>query len=275
MKNSGGWILFGRALTGHAVRRGLSRGLCFILALLLLGQMAEPIARSVVEEPAEEQAWYAPELTYAERFAILAEDIASEDLLLEDAEYIEMHEPDGITAEELTASDIAGEIVELREADTKHFRLHDGSYVAVLFESDVHFFDEETEEWIEIDNRLAFTEDTDDSMLSEHREAAEEDEELSLFAPENNYSEIEISAVSDAATPEFFLSHAGFTIALNLLGAETREAEIIEEERTVDPDCFASAVTPRGLTSRIIYREILPGVDLEYVFCQGGLSKAL
>ncbi len=54
-----------------------------------------------------------------------------------------------------TASKVAvlGEVEDLREEDTKHFRLSDGSYVAVAYGLPVHFQDAEGK-WQDIDNQL-------------------------------------------------------------------------------------------------------------------------
>ena len=47
---------------------------------------------------------------------------------------------------------ILGEDTSLREADEKHFRLSDGSYIAVMYAEPVHYRD--GDEWADIDNTL-------------------------------------------------------------------------------------------------------------------------
>ena len=48
---------------------------------------------------------------------------------------------------------VLGEVEILREEDTKHFRLSDGSFVAVSYGQPVHFQSEDGE-WRDIDNSL-------------------------------------------------------------------------------------------------------------------------
>lgn len=56
-------------------------------------------------------------------------------------------------AEDPYSLTVLGEVESLREEDTKHFRLSDGSFVAVAYGMPVHYEDENGK-WQDIDNTL-------------------------------------------------------------------------------------------------------------------------
>ena len=60
---------------------------------------------------------------------------------------------------------VLGEVQELREEDTKHFRLSDGSYVAVSYGLPVHYEDEDGQ-WQDIDNSLSLEASTNTYQLA-------------------------------------------------------------------------------------------------------------
>ena len=60
---------------------------------------------------------------------------------------------------------VLGEVEELREEDTKHFRLSDGSYVAVSYGLPVHYEDEDGQ-WQDIDNSLSLEASTNTYQLA-------------------------------------------------------------------------------------------------------------
>lgn len=55
-----------------------------------------------------------------------------------------------------TELSVIGEVPELRDATSKHFRLSDGSYAAVEYGIPIHFQGEDNT-WEEIDNTLTYT----------------------------------------------------------------------------------------------------------------------
>ena len=60
---------------------------------------------------------------------------------------------------------VLGEVEELREEDTKHFRLSDGSFVAVSYGLPVHYEDEDGQ-WQDIDNSLSLEASTNTYQLA-------------------------------------------------------------------------------------------------------------
>ena len=57
------------------------------------------------------------------------------------------------------ATTVVGEVEDLREEDTKHFRLSDGSFIAVSYGMPVHYEDEDGN-WEDIDNTIVQNSDT-------------------------------------------------------------------------------------------------------------------
>ena len=78
---------------------------------------------------------------------------------------------------ELTADDIVGELVHLREESVKHFQMRGGSIIAVMYDTPVHFQDEEGN-WVDIDNSLTLDVAEDVHLTAEIEELLEAIEEL-------------------------------------------------------------------------------------------------
>ena len=70
----------------------------------------------------------------------------------------ELTDSDVISAAEEAPLTVLGEVETLRTQDEKHFRMSDGSFMAVSFGIPVHYQDAEGE-WQEIDNRMVLSED--------------------------------------------------------------------------------------------------------------------
>jgi len=69
------------------------------------------------------------------------------------------------TVEEENPVRVLGEVESLRQADGKHFRLSDGSYIAVSYGQPVHIQDE-TGAWQDFDNRLSLDGETGQYRLN-------------------------------------------------------------------------------------------------------------
>ena len=117
---------------------------------------------------------------------------------------------DGITdtvAEDATQEQavVVGEVDALREERTKHFRLSDGSYIAVDYNMPVHYAEGEGEDltWVDIDNTLLYGLDT--------------------YSAENGMTEKSFAA---AFTPDNVLFSSGYgdhRVEMSLLREETAQ----------------------------------------------------
>ena len=139
---------------------------------------------------------------------------------------------------------VAYEAVELREESAKHFHLEDGSYVAAQYAYPVHIADEGGK-LIDINNTLA---------------------EASGGVYANPSARIKF-AKKITGNGNLFTLHDGNTkLTFSLVGAIKKTAG--EVTNGSDAECeteLQKMMNLEGITSRIIYRDILEGVDVEYV----------
>ena len=135
------------------------------------------------------------------------------------------------------------EVTELREESVKHFRLEDGSYLAAQYPVPVHYY--ENGELVDIDNSL--------SSVSG-----------GFYATEN--ARIKFVKKTGGSGEIFKLQDGSTKLTLSLVDALKKTAgEIIEDEGEEGLTELQKMTSLENLTSKIIYRDILEGVDLEYV----------
>ena len=135
------------------------------------------------------------------------------------------------------------EVTELREESVKHFRLEDGSYLAAQYPVPVHYY--ENGELVDIDNSL--------SSVSG-----------GFYATEN--ARIKFVKKTGGSGEIFKLQDGSTKLTVSLVDALKKTAgEIIEDEGEEGLTELQKMTSLENLTSRIIYRDILEGVDLEYV----------
>ncbi len=144
------------------------------------------------------------------------------------------------------------ELTELREENVKHFRQPDGTNVAVVYEYPVHVLDDD-DIWQEIDNTLS----------SEGSEISTPNARIKF-------------AKKITGNESLFTLHDGSSkLVMSLEGAIKKTSGVIEN--TDDSNTYSSdlqkLMTLEKLTSKIIYRDILDGVDLEYVIVSSNVKE--
>ena len=136
------------------------------------------------------------------------------------------------------------EVEDMREENVKVFRLEDGSYISAVYPTSVHFEDE-SGEWENIDNTLK----------SNNSEISTKDTRVKFAKKITGSEEI------------FTLKEGNTKITFALRGAIKKTAgEIVAldtEEESLDE--LSKMLTLNNLSSRIIYRGVLPGIDIEYL----------
>ena len=180
---------------------------------------------------------------------------------------------------------VVGEEIALRDEAEKHFRLSDGTYLAVTYGTPVHYMDN-AGNWQDIDNRPVMTTDVEGA---ESYQIANADKSTSFS-----------SALTDGTI--FTTSVGDFSVSIQLLDTiqaiedfntaqmtADDNAELIssvtEEELQVfsrsavadleenievysvnedQEDWTISDLMPENLTSSLIYEDVFPGVDLRY-----------
>ena len=151
-----------------------------------------------------------------------------------------------------TSEDPAYELTEMREERSKYFRLEDGTYVVANYEYPVHVM--QNGEWVDIDNSL--TDNGNDIFTGNAR--------------------VKFSKKITGNGNIFTLHENNMKISLALIGAiKKTEGKIVhsgkskgEEEKTL-----GKLISLEGITSKVVYEEILEGVDIEYVLESTNLKE--
>ena len=197
---------------------------------------------------------------------------------------------------------IEGEVTELRSEYEKHYRLTDGSFMAVQYQVPVHY--EDDGQWVDIDNTLeavtmfsgdrvyqtvngenvqAFAADLTDGTImtmanGDHMismsiwiydpiEAAEEsipaNEQVNDLAIVEGLS-TDVSQVETENAREEFSDEdqEDGSVTAQILTEDTTEGAVIVDEETEHWEL--DDVMPDALSSSILYEDVFPGVDLRY-----------
>ena len=110
-----------------------------------------------------------------------------------------------------TELSVIGEVPELRDATSKHFRLSDGSYAAVEYGTQIHFQGEDNS-WEEIDNTLTYT------------------NVEGMYMSENGTEERGFADMLYLGQPVFVTKQDGYQVELSLLQQEEAVEEIPVDE---------------------------------------------
>ena len=163
------------------------------------------------------------------------------------------------SAEERQDPVVLGEVTDRRGEREKHFRMNDGSFVAVDYGAPVHFTSDGGSTWADIDNTL--TPSRDDAGLYTARNG----ESVRGFASE--LRDGRLMTVSDGA----------YSLRMYLAGSDdsagTRAYNSASAAEISYPDAktrgneelsFAEQITPSKLRADVLYRNVCDGVDLQY-----------
>ena len=137
------------------------------------------------------------------------------------------------------------EVIDRREETVKHFRTEDGSFTAVQYNVPVHEKDENGE-WQDIDNTLS--------------------ESGSEYATSN--ARVKFAKKTTGNETLFTLHDGNRKITMSLSGANKKVVGQVTNTQTEFPEDatqLQKMMTLDKLSSKILYPEILDGVDLEYV----------
>ena len=137
----------------------------------------------------------------------------------------------------------AFEVEELRSETVKHFRLEDGSYIAAQYDKPVHYQDGDGN-WQDIDNTL----NESGSEISTSNARVK-------FAKKITGNEV-----------IFTLHENNHKITMSLDGAiKKTTGTILNNDDDGDSAELQKMMSLEKLSSKVLYKDILDGVDLEYV----------
>ena len=137
------------------------------------------------------------------------------------------------------------ELIDERTATTKRFRLEDGSYMVAQYDTDVHYLDEDGT-WQNIDNTLAVS--GSDITTSD--------------------AKIKFAKKTTGNETLFALHDGNRKLTLSLNGAAKKVAGEItnyDSELGEDTTKLEKMTTLNNISASVLYSEILPNTDLEYV----------
>ncbi len=137
------------------------------------------------------------------------------------------------------------EVTELREESVKHFRLEDGSYVAMAYDAPVHYVGADGS-FLDIDNRLSDVGSEYSTSNARVKFSKKITGNGTLFTLHENNTKITLSLIDAIKKTE---------------GRVTSDHSTDEREETT----LGKLANLENLTSSILYEDILEGVDLEYV----------
>ena len=154
------------------------------------------------------------------------------------------NQADEVTVEDTLKKEVF-EVIDRREETVKHFRTEDGSFTAVQYNVPIHEKDENGE-WQDIDNTLS--------------------ESGSEYATSN--ARVKFAKKTTGNETLFTLHDGNRKITMSLSGANKKVAGQVTNTQTEFPENatqLQKMMTLDKLSSKILYPEILDGVDLEYV----------
>ena len=137
------------------------------------------------------------------------------------------------------------EAVDLRDTNTKHFRLPDGSYVAAQYDYPVHY----------INDRGEF-EDINNTLSSSGSEFSTGDSRIKFIKKITGNGNI------------FTLHENNTKITMGLVGAEKKTPGVVTSKSNSDDyieDVIGKMTNLENISSTIRYSDILDGVDIEYI----------
>lgn len=143
---------------------------------------------------------------------------------------------------------ILGEVEDLREEDTKHFRMSDGSYIAVSYGMPVHYEDEEGN-WEDINNTIVQNSDTSTYQLN--REDA-----VVAFANALTDGTVLTTSVGDKSITMSILD----THQAVMMIAGKESAELMSEE---EAEVLATETVPEKTVEEIVPEETEPVTEPE------------
>ncbi len=168
----------------------------------------------------------------------------------------EMYDPNNVgeTVEEYeneeSHADILYEDTSKRDEYSKHFRMSDGTYQAVMYEMPVHI--EQNGEWLDYDNTLVEV-DSKDSGKKE------------LTNTFGDYS-VRLSKKTDNENLVSF-SKDGYDVSWCFMDSKKQSAKVITAEDDGD------ATTLENLVSEVVYEDVFKNTSLQYFIMPGQLKE--
>ena len=162
----------------------------------------------------------------------------------------------------LSTASTSTEVVSLRDANTKHFYMGNGVYQAITYSHPVHEQDSEGA-WQDIDFGLTLTGTRSNRMYANEASGA-------AFAEKYVANQPIMTLSDDGDSISMTMNTTGISGAASRAANTTIAAEVTNPQKTLRT--FEEAENA-VFSSKILYEEVLPGVDLEYVVDPGTVKE--
>ena len=156
-----------------------------------------------------------------------------------------------------TEPEVVAEEISKREQNVKHFRMDDGTYKAVQYESSVHFM--LNDEWTDYDNTL--TEVDADEEENENKSVKNKD-------LKNTLADYSVRLSKKTNGKKFVrIEKDGYKLSWYYTDANKSTAKITE---TVEDD---NDFTLEKISSKVVYEDVYENTDFEYIVSPDGLKE--
>lgn len=190
------------------------------------------------------------------------------------AEIIEIGTTNNAVEPSHEATRIVGEVETLRTVTQKHFRMSDGSFLAVNYGVPVHY-QNTSGEWQEIDNRLAVSADG-------NAYAARNGDAVTAYAADLSTGHILTTAYGDVSVSMGILdgsqaqtmSDGQMDMAAQPVTYDRNACAVLTQQEKVESAAFSAGnnsqgwttedLIPAGLNASVLYEDVFPGIDLQY-----------
>ena len=150
--------------------------------------------------------------------------------------------------ETINPADVIGEVGDLRDESTKHYRLTDGRFVAVDYGTPVHYRDK-SDEWTDFDNTLEFNETVEEA----------DSDDFAGYEPKKNDVKIKF-AKNTKSSNLLKIKYEDYQIAFGIQNANNVKPIMTTNEAAED-DPYAIP----NVKSEVKYPGVFKGVDLVYI----------
>lgn len=183
---------------------------------------------------------FVPTVVYAEIIDSLSNDGTEAESTVSDSV---SSEAGGNNIPIYTHKGVTYEETELREEAVKHFKLEDGSYVAAQYGMPVHYTDE-SGKWQDIDNSLS--------------------EISGVYA--NDTARIKFAKKITGSAALFTLKNGSTKLEMSLICANKGSVPTVTNGEDAEAETeLQKLMNLEKLSSKIVYPDILDGVDVEYI----------
>ena len=173
---------------------------------------------------------------------------------------------------------VLGEDVSKREESAKHFRMSDGSYVAVQYAEPVHYLDANGV-YTEYDNTLTLTQNTSSGLIGNLQSGNLTMENISsINGYKPNKSDVSITLANNASQSTLTsISKGEYSVSIIPLSLNT-SSKVVVNNTTEKPTLSSKPTIEEASklynhTSSVKYTGLFNGADLEYVLSGSKLKE--